>query len=129
MAYRDIVDERFEDYDMMDEAGVLMAPRADAAVRVSEGFTALEDQVIRLARADGLGSIEAPGVIERLIGWLFGIRTNGRALADARLESLRRAVILAHNRHHLPDAQVIQLRECGFTPGQIGLIELRAIRG
>jgi hypothetical protein len=90
-------------------------------------FTSLEDQVIALARTDGLGSIEAPGLIERLVTRLFGLNPERRSLADPRLETLRRAVVVARHRHHLPDMQAAELREAGFTVAQIRAIEMKAI--
>ena len=90
-------------------------------------FTPLEDQVIALARSDGLASLEAPGRIERLFSLVFGIEPGSRPLADPRLEALRRAVVVAHHRRHLPDVQAAELREMGFTLPQIRMIELRAI--
>jgi len=92
-------------------------------------FTALEEQVIGLALADGLGSIEEPGLIERLFAVLFGLRARRRTLADPQLEALRRAVVVARHRHHLPDAQAVSLREAGYTPTQIRMIEARAVSG
>jgi len=92
-------------------------------------FTPLEEQVIGLALTDGLGSIEAPGLIERLIVFLFGLRAGHRTLADMRLETLRRAVVVARHRHHLPDAQAVSLREVGYAPTQIRMVEARAVAG
>ncbi len=90
-------------------------------------FTPLEDQVMVLARSDSLASLEAPGRIERFFSVVFGLEPGSRPLADPRLEALRRAVVVAHHRHHLPDAQAAELREMGFTLPQIRMIELRAI--
>ena len=92
-------------------------------------FTPLEEQVIELAQADGPGSLEAPGPVERLIKTLFGLRSAKRALADPRLEALRRAVVVTRHRHHLPDAQAAALREVGYAPTQIRMIEARAVVG
>lgn len=92
-------------------------------------FTALEDQVIALATTDGLGSIEQPGLIERFVGRLFGLRAPRRTLADPRLEALRHAVVVARHRHHLPDAQAAALREWGYALTQIRMIEARAVAG
>jgi hypothetical protein len=92
-------------------------------------FTALEEQVIALALTDRLGSIEEPGRIERLFATLFGLRSSRRALADPRLEALRRAIVIAHHRHHLPDAQASALREAGYALAQIRMIEARAVAG
>ncbi len=90
-------------------------------------FTPLEEQVITLARMDRLGSLEAPGRIERFFSLIFGLNPRMRALADPRLEALRRAVVVANHRHHLPDVQAAELREVGFTPDQVQAIEHRAI--
>ncbi len=90
-------------------------------------FTPLEDQVIDLARTDSLGSLEAPGRIERIFSFVFGLSPGSQPLADPRLEALRRAVVVAHHRHHLPDVQAAELRAAGFTPAQIRMIELRGI--
>jgi alkylhydroperoxidase family enzyme len=90
-------------------------------------FSPLEEQVIALACSDGLGSIEAPGWIERLVTRLFGLSSERRALADPRLEALRRAVVVARHRHHLPDMQAAELREAGFNVAQIRAIETKAL--
>ncbi len=90
-------------------------------------FSPLEEQVIDLARGDRLGSLEAPGRIERFFHFIFGLNIGSRALADERLEALRRAVVVTRHRHHMPDAQAAELRTAGFTLPQIRLVELRAI--
>lgn len=106
--------------------GVEVEPfRLREAARVE--FSPLEDQVIALARSDTLASLEAPGRIERLFSFVFGLEPGSRPLADPRLEALRRAVVVAHHRHHLPDAQAAELRQMGFTLPQIRMVELRAI--
>jgi len=89
-------------------------------------FTSLEDQVIALASRDGIGSLQAPGPIERLVAFLFGVNLRRRQLADPRLEALRRAVVIARHRRHLPDAQAADLRAAGFTLAQIHALEVRA---
>jgi alkylhydroperoxidase family enzyme len=91
-------------------------------------FSALELQVIALARHDTLGSLEAPGLIDRLAAVLFGTRRRRRALADERLEALRQAVVLIRHRHHLPDAMALALREAGFNPAQVAALEPLALR-
>jgi alkylhydroperoxidase family enzyme len=92
-------------------------------------FTPLEEQVIALALTDGLGSVEAPGRIERLFAKLFGLRATSRTLADPRLEALRRAVVVARHRHHMPDAHAAALRLSGYALAQIRMIEARAAAG
>jgi hypothetical protein len=126
MTYRDIVEDRVEG---LDEQPAVAAAVGDAARPSLLGFTALEDRVIALARADGLGTIEEPGLIERLAGIVFGLRLNRRALADPRLEALRQSVVITRHRHHLPDQQLTRLQGHGFTLRQIRTIETRALAG
>jgi hypothetical protein len=90
-------------------------------------FDALEDQVMALARTDTLASLQPPGLLERFAKAVFGLDSGRRALADDRLEALRRACVVAHHRHHLPDTQAAELRDAGFSIAQIRAIELRAI--
>jgi hypothetical protein len=90
-------------------------------------FGALEEQVMALARTDTLASLEPPGLLERIAKAAFGLDAGRRALADERLEALRRACVVAHHRHHLPDVQAAELRAAGFSVAQIRAIELRAI--
>lgn len=124
MAYRASVrDDR--EVDDLRTAAAVEPLRVHAPERVE--FSALEEQVIALARTDGLGSIEVAGRLERFIKRLFGLNPERKALADPRLETLRRAVVTAHHRHHLPDAQAAELRQAGFTLAQIRAIELKAI--
>jgi hypothetical protein len=92
-------------------------------------FSALEEQVIALACMDRMGSLEPPGPIDRLMKLLFGIEPKSRALADPRLELLRRAVVVGRHRHHLPDMQAAELRQNGFSIAQVREIERRAIAG
>jgi hypothetical protein len=125
VTYRDTVEDVSDWHDR---------PHDDAAPTGSDGgkpallgFTPLEDRVIAMARGDSLGSIEQPGLIERLIGIVFGLRIGGRALADPRLEVLRQAVVIARHRHHLPDTHAARLQSHGFTLRQIRVIEERAV--
>jgi hypothetical protein len=123
MTYRDSVDDLAEDQDRPTGEYLPARPASPPLL----GFTMLEDRVIALARTDGIGSIEEPGLIERLVAVLFGLRLNSRALADERLEALRQAVVTARHRHHLPDAQATRLQSHGFTLRQIREIEARAL--
>jgi hypothetical protein len=123
MAYRASVRDDIEP-DVL--SAVEIEPFRPRSVAPAE-FTALEEQVMAFARTDRLGSIETPGRIERLFTRLFGLNVEQRALADPRLEALRRGFVVARHRHHLPDVQAGELREAGFSIGQIRVIELRAI--
>jgi hypothetical protein len=123
MTFRDIVEDRAESEDSVTAEGTT----SDRAKPSLLGFTALEDRVIALAREDALGTIEEPGLIERVMAIVFGLRLNRRALADPRLEALRQAVVIARHRHHLPDIWVTRLQGHGFTLRQIRTIEARAV--
>lgn len=93
-------------------------------------FTALELRVIAMAeRADATRELSPHSRIGKAAEWLFGTNVN-RPLADPRLEKLRRFASLA--RHH-PDAVVeadlAELEDAGFTPGQtLGLLAYLAPR-
>jgi hypothetical protein len=127
VTFRDIVEDRVARQDGLSKKAVPTV--SDAAKPSLLGFTALEDRVIVLARADGLGTIEEPGLFERLATIVFGLRINRRALADPRLEALRQAVVIARHRHHLPDTWATRLQSFGFTLRQIRTIEKRAVAG
>ena len=116
-------------YDQPVTAPEIDPARFPARDHAPVAFTPLEEQVIMLALADGLGSIEEPGRIERLFATLFGMRAPSRTLADPRLETLRRAVVVARHRHHLPDPQAVALRLAGYALAQIRMIEARAVAG
>jgi hypothetical protein len=129
MTYRasvrdDIVPDELSEWDGH-LAGSVEPPRPKPDEIVE--FAPIEEQVMTLARTDGLGSIEPPGRIERVFRKIFGLDPEHKALADPRLEALRRAFVVAHHRHHLPDVQAAELRENGFTVPQIRMIERRAI--
>jgi hypothetical protein len=124
MAYRATVRTDIDPRPLSPEVEPYRLPPMEPA-----SFTTLEEQVIALACTDRLGSIEAPGWIERLVTKLFGLNPERRALADPRLETLRRAVVVARHRHHLPDMQAAELREAGFAVAQVRAIEMKAING
>lgn len=96
-------------------------------VYAADLFAPLEEQVIELARGDSLGSLAEPGPLARMGAVLFGLRPRRGPLADPRLEALRRAVVVACHRRHLPDSQAADLREQGFTAEQIRVLETRVL--
>lgn len=126
MDYRDIADDRdgFAE-PIANEVEPFLLKSAARAIR----FDPLEEQVMALARGDSLSSLEKPGGLDRLLSLMFGLRSASRALADPRLEALRRAVVVTRHRHHLPDRQAAELREQGYTLEQIHAVETRAISG
>ncbi|WP_419828160.1 hypothetical protein [Sphingomonas sp.] len=119
----DIID--VEDSDDGRDAGVLR--RFDSVGADVSVFSAVEEQVITLARHDTLASLEPPGTMERAVRLMFGLRARSRALADTRLEALRRAVVVARHRRHMPDPVARDLRERGFRDAQLRSIEARAL--
>lgn len=92
-------------------------------------FSPIEAHVIALARQDTLASLEPPSWIERAAALLFGIEFGRKPLADARLEALRRAVVVTHHRRHMPDAVAVELARAGYRLAQVRAIEALAIAG
>jgi hypothetical protein len=109
MAYMDL---------SMRASGGLPAPAelvADAADTLRSGFSALEWQVIALARRDGLASLGEPGKLSRALGSLFGLGRTSR-LADPALESLRRLAVFAWKRGYaLPVSELKAFVAAGYT--------------
>ena len=118
-----------ERYDDCEDLVDLTVPHPQPVSCEPIGFTPLEEQVIALAVRDTLASLEAPGRIERLVALVFGLKAQAHALADKRLEALRRAVVVTRHRHHMPDAVAVELRGSGFGARQLRAIEARATRG
>jgi hypothetical protein len=127
LEYRDIIEDRSEAFDAADEEAAAMLRDLPRRALNGTSLSTLEEQVISLARHDRLGSLEHPGLIGRIIGALFGFRAGSRPLADPKLESVRRAVVVVRHRHHLPDAQVAELNMQGYSPLQVRAIEAKAL--
>jgi hypothetical protein len=125
MEYRAV----FRDPDFASEVSGVDEPAFQIHAVETPLLSPLEQQVIALARLDGMGSLEPPGPIDRLMTLLFGIQPKSRALADPRLELLRRAVVVGRHRHHLPDMQAAELRQNGFSIAQVREIERLAVAG
>ena len=93
------------------------APWAQPVEGKSE-FTALEWTVIALAQRDGIASLKSPGPLSRALGGLFGLG-RASALADPRLEALRRIAVHAwHRGYTLPVSEMKRFLAAGFTAGQ-----------
>lgn len=81
-------------------------------------FSALEWNVIALARRDTLASLSEPGAVSRAFGGLFGLSRASR-LADGRLESVRRLAVHAwHRGYALPVSELAAFVNAGFTMDQ-----------
>lgn len=85
-------------------------------------FSSLEWSIIRLARADGLWTIRAPGLVRRFFHWVIG-RTGSPKLANERLEALRRMAVLSWKHgFSVSGEDVAEFLTAGFTPEQYELL-------
>ena len=92
----------------------------------ADGLSALEWSVVALARRDRISSLGQPSRIATAMGRLFGTRSNP-ALADPRLEALRRLAVLAwHRGYVLPKSELKRFLAAGFTTDQFETL-LRSI--
>ena len=88
-------------------------------------FTDLEWSVVALARYDRLSSLTPPGPVAKWLARLFG-PSHAAALADARLESLRRMAVLAwHHGYGVATSEVGAFLRAGFTLDQYDLLQSR----
>jgi hypothetical protein len=100
--------------------------RAQQPEPVKDGLSALEWSVVALARNDRISSLGEPSRIATAMGRLFGTRSNP-ALADPRLEALRRLAVLAwHRGYVLPRSELKRFLAAGFTTDQFETL-LRSI--
>ena len=84
-------------------------------------FSALEWSIIRLARNDRLWTIRPLGQARRLWNWLLG--RGNPALANERLEALRRISVLSWNfGFTVPGDDVADFLSAGFTADQYELL-------
>lgn len=104
-------------------------PASDAGLAAEHRLSALEWSVVMIARGDRLSSLRRPGRLAVALGALFDRRNP--ALADVRLEALRRAAVLAwHAGDGLPEAEIRAFLRAGFTRGQFETLiaSIRAAR-
>jgi hypothetical protein len=99
---------------------IVLTPSNDAGPRTD--FSPLEWSIIRLAWVDSLSTIRAPGLFRRCYNWLIG-RTGSPALANPRLEALRRISVLSwHFGFSVPGEDVAAFLAEGFTADQYELL-------
>lgn len=90
------------------------------------GFTDLEWSVVRIARQDSLSSIEEPGRFARMMSAILGSPPR-QPLANARLEALRRFVVLDnHLGDRLPDREAADFVGAGFSWAHVRLLRTRS---
>lgn len=116
MAYRAFGEESF----------VLETVLPVARVAGNETFTPLEMNVIALADADHPGSVRENTRFGRFMERAFGIRGNN-ALADPRLEALRRFAVLArHGDGTIQPREIDLFISAGFSLSQARSLRLGA---
>lgn len=97
--------------------GTARATQAAETVE-TDSFSPIEWSVIAVSRRDKIASLDGPGRMSRALGSLFGFGAKSR-LADTRLEALRRLAVHAWRRGYaLPQAEVDQFIDAGFTLSQ-----------
>ena len=108
--------------------GELLSAPSTAPARAAS-FSALEWSVVALARRDRLSSLNQPGQVAKALASLFGLWRDS-ALADGRLEALRRIAVLAwHKGYALPTSELRAFRQAGFTTDQYEMLQASIARG
>ena len=103
--------------------GLVAQPTAHAsAVHETASLSPLEWLVVAVAENDRPSSLREPGKIARTFGTLFGSSHN-RALADGKLEALRRiAVRLWRQGRDYDGPDVLAFLTAGYSPAQFSLV-------
>lgn len=102
--------------------GAETSQQGASAVRPDARLSALEWQVVALARRDRIASLREPGRLTRAIATIFGETRNPR-LADPSLEALRRMAVLSwHHGYSVPSNEVRAFLAAGYTPDQYELM-------
>ncbi len=100
----------------------VMAQQGAAAIRPDARLSALEWQVVALARRDRVSSLREPTRLVRAISSIFGETRNPR-LADPSLEALRRMAVLSwHHGYSVPSHEVRAFLASGYTADQYELM-------
>ena len=100
------------------------AGAAKAIKALPPTFTDLEERVIEIARQDPISSLRSRGPIARVLRSIFGLRTT-TAMADRRLEALRRYVLATRTRTTLTPFRVAMV-DAGFYSVHCDEIDSRA---
>ena len=97
-------------------------PKADPVPAAQGRLSALEWLAVAVSRNDPLSSLERPSRLAVALGSLLGFRRIP-ALADPRLEALRRIAVLSrHYGYTVPSSEVARFLAAGFTPDQYELV-------
>lgn len=99
-----------------------VADPVPAAPALRPRLSALEWSVVALAAKDPLSSLRTPGRMAVAMGALFGDRRRS-ALADPRLEALRRIAVLSrHQGYTVAPTEIRAFVAAGFSEDQYELI-------
>jgi hypothetical protein len=100
----------------------VLAQQGAAAIRPDARLSALEWQVVALARRDRVSSLREPSRLTRAISNIFGESRNPR-LADPSLEALRRMAVLSwHHGYSVPSHEVRAFLASGYSADQYELM-------
>jgi hypothetical protein len=94
------------------------------------GFSALEWQVIALAKRDSLSTLHAPSKLTIALDAVFGSKRINPALANPALETLRRVAVLAwHRGFALPLSQIEAFHAAGYSEAQFETLVASILAG
>lgn len=93
-----------------------------AVAPAAPALGALEWSVVALAERDGIGSLGAPGRLSVAFATVFGRRRANPALADPRLEALRRLAVFVWRGGDAPAAEIARFTAAGFARGHYDLV-------
>jgi hypothetical protein len=101
------------------------APPAERqVVDVPARLSALEWSIVAMAERDSVSSLREPGRFLSALRSIFGFRRVNR-LANDRLEALRRIAVHAwHFRWNVPDSELQEFLEAGYSLDQYQLVQL-----
>lgn len=110
--------------DLADMAGNAAAlPAFLAAPRAEATLSALEWQVVTIARRDRMSSLKPPSRIAQAIALIFGIKGANPRLANPRLEALRRMAVAAwHKSHRVPAEEIRRFLAAGYSDDQLEIL-------
>jgi len=100
-------------------AAHVVVDRSDPVPASPTGLTALEWSVVALAQRDRMSSLRTPSPVSIALGKVFGTRRRDPALADERLEALRRMAVLSwHRGFAVPVHELAAFFRAGFSTDQ-----------
>ncbi len=109
----------------LDLNGLHTSPQARTRRSATPVFDRLDEAAIEVAQHDGLASLRRPGRIGRFFEQLLGLHV-ASALADPRLEALRRLAVAARlGSDRIVAREAKAARDAGFTSFQVDALFAR----